>query len=202
MTGSDILKVVAFPFRMYNVKQLAIDTFVFSLSFQAFENCNISTAKKILHIAIEEEKVKRVNDSIIIQFDPWALEIPINWKPEFKGLDKTPEAKLLPLPDTPPLEIKPISFEINGEESLTEPFQFDGDLLKAMKAEAQQKKNEKIKKEKVEIKPKKIKTQVKKPKKKAKKQKIIIEMTKKIKKIKKIKKVKKKKKTLLDFINK
>ncbi|MFX0135724.1 MAG: DUF2240 family protein [Candidatus Hodarchaeota archaeon] len=202
MTRSDILKVVAFPFRIYNVKQLDIDTFVFALSFQAFENCNISTAKKILHIAIEQEKVKRVNNSIMIQFDPWTLEIPINWEPEFKGLEKIPEAELKPLPDTPPLEIKPISFEIEREESLTEPFQYDKELLKAMKVEAQQMKKGKIERAKIETKSKKIKKQVKKLKKEAKKQKTIIETTKKIKKIKKTEKVKKKKKTLFDYMNK
>ncbi len=200
ISGSEILKIIAFPFRIYNVKQLDIDNFVFTLSFQAFENCNITTAKKILHLAIEQEKVKRINNSIIVQFDPWALEIPINWEPDFKGFEKVPEIELEPPPNTPPLEIKPISFEINEEESLVEPFQLDGDLLKAMKAE-EKKKKEEPEMPKIEIKPKKIKKEKKKTKEKI-KQKKLIKTTKTQKKIKETKKTGKKKKTLLDYMNK
>ncbi|MFX1451433.1 MAG: DUF2240 family protein [Promethearchaeota archaeon] len=202
ISGSEILKVIASPFRIYNLLQLDVDTFIFSLSFQAFENCNITTAKKILHLAVKQDKLKRVNNTIIVQFDPWALEIPINWSPDFKGLEKVPEAELSPLPETPPLEIKPISFEIREVETLTEPFQYDKDLLETLKAEEKQKKKE-PKTSQEEMKPKKAKEKGKKikeePKKKGIKQKKLGEST---KKIKKPEKETKKKKTLFDYMKK
>ncbi|MHA1379587.1 MAG: DUF2240 family protein [Candidatus Helarchaeota archaeon] len=200
MSGSDILKAVSIPFRIYNVEKLDIDKFIFTLSFQAIENCNISTAKKILYLAIQQNKIKRTNNSIVPQFDPWIAEIPLNWVPNLKGLEKVPEIELPPLPEIPPLELKEISFDSN-EQTLSEPFQFGTEILKENGMEEPKdereipKKKPKIsKKTKTEKKLKKLKKKTKKIKEIPKKQTTLVKAS------RKTKKIKKKKKTLLDFM--
>ncbi|MHA1300207.1 MAG: DUF2240 family protein [Candidatus Helarchaeota archaeon] len=199
MSGADILKVVAIPFRIYNVKKLDIDKFIFTLSFHAFKNCNISTAKKILNLAIEQEKVKRENNSIIPSFDPWVPDIPLNWEPKFKGLENIAEIKLKPLPEIQPLEIIPISYEAS-EDTITEPFQHDMKLFEKEKLKRPKKEISTL----IEVKKKEKSKKLKKKVKKAKKVKKLKKEDKKQKKLlepkKKIKKTKKKKKTLMDFM--
>ena len=185
MSGSEILKAVTIPFRIYNVKRLSTEKFVFSLSFKAFKNCNITTAKKILSLALDKELVIKENNSIIAQFDPWATEISLNWEPEFKGLEKVQEAKLSPLPDVPPLEIKPVKYE-EQVETISEPFQLTD--------------KEPDKKVEKSEKPKEVKVKKKESKKIDQKQQTLIKKEKETKKSKKLKKKKKKTKTLMDFM--
>lgn len=204
MSGSEILKVVAYPFRIYNINELDIDTFIFSLSFQAFEDCNITIAKKILYLAIEQDKIKRTNNKIIANFDPWAIKVPFNWKPVFKGLENVPEVELEALPEIPLLEIKPNLAEIDHGESISEPFQFESRLIKHVELKEQKVKLRQVSEEEVKVKPirvkkireepRKAKKQVKKTKKKEAKQKTLLETP------KKVKKVKNKVKTLTDFM--
>ncbi len=197
IAGSDVLKMVAVPFRIHNVKELDIDEFVFSLSLEAFQNCSISTAKKILHLALEQEKIKRVNDSLIIQFNPWEVSIPLTWKPEFKGLEKIPEEKLKPLPDVPPLEIKRVTTKSVDEAVISEPFQYKIDLTSKIKEKVEKREKDEVKEEKKQVeKPKKKKTTVVKTEEKVTKQKKLVEMSDKKKKVKKEKKTK----TLMDYM--
>lgn len=101
MQNRDILWAVSIPFRMYNTKELNINQYIFTLSFDAaLKDVDVSTARKLVYLAIEKGWIEQDKKANVYraQFELWEPKFfPPSWKPSFKGLEKVPKMDLLPL---------------------------------------------------------------------------------------------------------
>ncbi|MFX1296041.1 MAG: DUF2240 family protein [Promethearchaeota archaeon] len=109
MQNRDILWAVSIPFRMYNTKRLDINTFIFTLSFDAnLPNCNVSTTRKLASIALEKGWIEKAEGGNILhaKFELWQPKLfPPSWNPKFVNLGKVSMINLMPLDST--VEYKP-----------------------------------------------------------------------------------------------
>ena len=107
MQMRDILWAISLPFRIYNSKELDINKFAFTLSFDAgLPSCDISTARKLISIALEKDWIERDRNMLHAKFEPWQPKFyPPTWKPNFSDLDKNSMVDLIPLEAS--IEYKP-----------------------------------------------------------------------------------------------
>ncbi|MHA1651267.1 MAG: DUF2240 family protein [Candidatus Helarchaeota archaeon] len=101
MQTRDVLWTISIPFRIYNTKELDINTFIFTLSFDAaLPNCKVSIARKLITLALEKGFVEWVNgkNTLRAKFELWKPKLfPPAWKPDFSNLEKVPMVDLIPL---------------------------------------------------------------------------------------------------------
>ncbi|MFX1297427.1 MAG: DUF2240 family protein [Promethearchaeota archaeon] len=123
MQNRDVLWAVSIPFRMYNTKELDINTFTFTLSFDtALMNCNISTARKLITFALEKGWLEISGDNHILhaKFELWEPKsFPSSWNPIFSNIEDIPMIDLIPLdssteykPQRPKIVKKPEVVEV------------------------------------------------------------------------------------------
>ena len=107
MDMKDVLWTISIPFRMYNTKELDINTFTFTLSFDAaLRNCNVSTARKIITLALEQGWIERDKDLLRAKFELWQPKLfPPSWRPKFSDLEKVSIIDLIPIDSS--IEYKP-----------------------------------------------------------------------------------------------
>ncbi|NVM55530.1 MAG: DUF2240 family protein [Candidatus Helarchaeota archaeon] len=101
MQNRDILWTISIPFRMYNTKEMDINTFTFTLSFDAtLPNCNVSVARKLAYLAVEKGWIEKIENTnrLRAKFELWEpAHFPSNWRPKFSNLQKVPLIDLVPL---------------------------------------------------------------------------------------------------------
>lgn len=101
MEKRDALWAISIPFRMYNMKEMDLNTFIFTLSFDAaLPNCDVSTARKLVTFALEKGWIERSEKTnlIMAKFELWQPKFfPPMWRPNFSNLQKTPMVELIPL---------------------------------------------------------------------------------------------------------
>jgi len=110
MQPRDLFWTISIPFRMYNTKELDINKFIFTLSFDAaLKNCDVSTARKVVALALEKDLIERdANKSNILRakFELWEPKLlPPSWSPTFVNLENISAVDLVPLEST--IEYKP-----------------------------------------------------------------------------------------------
>ncbi|MHA1131808.1 MAG: hypothetical protein ACTSRC_05570 [Candidatus Helarchaeota archaeon] len=99
MQMRDILWAVSLPFRIYNTKELGINLFTFTLSFDAaLPKCNVSTARRLLALALEKGWIEREANILRAKFELWQPKFfPPEWKPNFSNIGNSPMVDLIPL---------------------------------------------------------------------------------------------------------
>ena len=164
MDKKDILWTISIPFRMYNTKELDINTFTFTLSFDAaLRKCNVSTARKIISLALEQGWIERDKDLLRAKFELWQPKLfPASWRPTFSNLEKASMIDLIPLDSS--IEYKPKKTQIvkKSKPIETEP-------LFTPKLPEKEADEEKLEEKKEILKEEKKPTAKKKPKKKGQK---------------------------------
>lgn len=111
MQSRDILWAISIPFRMINSKEIDMNTFTFTLSFDAaLRNCSVSAARQLIQMAIDKGWIERVENTnkIRAKFELWKPKFfPPTWRPNFAILQKGPMIDLSPLNSA--IEYKPKS---------------------------------------------------------------------------------------------
>ncbi|MHA1266219.1 MAG: hypothetical protein ACTSRS_13385 [Candidatus Helarchaeota archaeon] len=101
MLNRDILWAISIPFRMYNTKEMGINQFIFTLSFDtALPDCNVSIARKLASFALQKGWLEKLEEKKVLRakFELWEPKFfPPSWHPKFSDLEKVPLIDLEPL---------------------------------------------------------------------------------------------------------
>jgi len=112
MQPKDLFWTISIPFRMYNTKELDLNTFIFTLSFDAaLKNCDVSTARKVIMLALQKDLIERDPDknTLRAKFELWEPKLlPPNWSPTFVNLEDIPPIDFIPLQSNIEYNPKPI----------------------------------------------------------------------------------------------
>jgi Uncharacterized protein conserved in archaea (DUF2240) len=109
MQAKDLFWTISIPFRMYNTKELDLNTFIFTLSFDAtLSNCDVTTARKLVTLALERNLVEQDKNKNLLRakFEIWEPKLlPPAWSPKFINLENVASVDLAPVPS--PIVYKP-----------------------------------------------------------------------------------------------
>lgn len=101
MQNRDILWAISLPFRMYNTKEVDINRYIFTLSFDtALPNINVSKARKLISLALEKGWITRIEGENLLHanFELWEPKFfPPSWRPNFANLPSVKLIDLIPL---------------------------------------------------------------------------------------------------------
>lgn len=101
MQPKDLFWTVSIPFRMYNTKELDLNTFIFTLSFDAtLSNCDVSTARKLVTLGLEKNLLEqdKTKNLLRAKFELWEPKLlPAGWSPKFVNLEKVASVNLAPV---------------------------------------------------------------------------------------------------------
>ncbi len=104
MQPKDLFWTISIPFRMYNTRELDINTFIFTLSFDAtLRNCDVSTARKLVTLALEKNLLEQDKSKKVLRakFELWEPKLlPAGWSPKFINLENVATVDLAPLTST------------------------------------------------------------------------------------------------------
>jgi len=104
MQPKDLFWTISIPFRMYNTKELDLNTFIFTLSFDAtLRNCDVSTARKLVTLALEKNLLEQDKSKKVLRakFELWEPKLlPAGWSPKFINLENVASVDLAPITST------------------------------------------------------------------------------------------------------
>ena len=112
MQPKDLFWTISIPFRMYNTKELDLNTFVFTLSFDAtLRNCDVSTARKLVTLALEKKLLEQDETKNLLRakFELWEPKLlPAGWSPKFINLENVASVDLAPVSATIAYNPRPV----------------------------------------------------------------------------------------------
>ena len=112
MQSKDLFWTISIPFRMYNTKELDLNTFIFTLSFDAtLNNCDVTTARKLVTLALEKNLLEqdKTKNLLRAKFELWEPKLlPAGWSPKFVNLEKVASVDLAPVSATIAYNPRPV----------------------------------------------------------------------------------------------
>jgi hypothetical protein len=115
MEPKEFIKTISIPFRMYNTEELDLNTYIFTLSFDAnLKNCDVSTARKVVTLGLEKQLLilDKTRNLLRAHFGIWDMDskelLPPGWSPKFINLEKVAMVDLAPVSATIAYNPRPV----------------------------------------------------------------------------------------------